>query len=91
MKEIDNEQVDNIVIESSRQIIDKLVGNNKLFLGFHLLKIKIFHHCVRCYNCVELEHVSRDCTNKKICFKCGHVGHSVKDCITGTVISQSIS
>lgn len=76
----DGEYVDNVVIESDRAITDKWVSLGRLFLGFRSLKVRIFHHIVRCFTCLEYGHVSNHCKGKTTCWKCGQVDHMSKDC-----------
>jgi len=40
---------------------------------------------VRCYNCGQLSHISKECTKpwqeKGSCYKCGKKDHLIKDCL----------
>ena len=55
------------------------IRNNKVVIGLTLCRIYIQSSIVRCYNCQEIGHIAKSCTNTIVCGKCS-LPHSTNDC-----------
>lgn len=55
------------------------VANSKLRIGWDVCRVSEAFDIVRCFNCSDYHHMSKDCTSKKRCPKCSGE-HALLEC-----------
>lgn len=70
----------NVIVEMSRSMKECLVSEGRVYVGWLSLRVKEFSSVLRCYGCMGIGHMMRECKVGKVCRKCGESGHMEKDC-----------
>ena len=76
-----NPETANIVLEVSPRTRESLLKQDRVYVGWHSLRVRDYLTVSRCYKCQSFGHVSKHCrAAKEVCGHCGGDGHAFKDC-----------
>lgn len=79
----------NVVLETSERVHKALMAQKRVFVGFEALVITNLEGVQACFNCRSTLHSARNCDVKGVCcYKCGTVGHAVKECKSAIACKQ---
>lgn len=67
------------IIESDTETIHQILNSEKLSIGWDRCRVFDHVYILRCYRCLGFNHISKVCTRKQLCIKCGGE-HEKKDC-----------
>lgn len=68
-----------VILETSPQVWQTCTKLGQLFIGYKCCPVKQSVFVPQCYNCLSFGHISKFCTNKPVCSKCGNE-HSSSTC-----------
>ena len=69
----------NAIIEVKPYIRKIMLLKYKLFVGFNCCKTNDFVRILQCFNCYGYGHLTRECTNEKVCSNCSE-SHDYREC-----------
>lgn len=79
-----------IVVSSEYSI--KLIQIKRIKIGWTLCSVEKKMHIPRCYNCLRMGHIAKNCASEKSgenkCFNCMETGHSFETCTNSSVCPQ---
>lgn len=55
-------------------------GEGRLFVGYRACRCYEYVSTIKCYNCNQYNHTSKECPNSKTCGKCASNHHESKNC-----------
>lgn len=68
--------------KSFQNILTKAEG--RLFVDYRACRCYEYVSIIKCYNCNQYNHTSKECPNSKTCGKCASIHHESKDCSSRT-------
>lgn len=74
-----NRTVYNIRIKTDSELYTKLIGAQKINLGWERCRVFDGTDVRRCFKCKGYNHMSSECKNPEICIKC-HGNHKSQEC-----------
>jgi Zinc knuckle len=73
-----------VIVRLPKNSAQALVAKNRIRVGWARCRVSEFVAPQRCFNCLGLDHVARNCkapkASGKLCYKCGKEDHVAKDC-----------
>jgi hypothetical protein len=78
-----NNKVFQAVVQVDRLTYDRLIKAGDLFIGYDHCYVFDAVEILRCYNCNEFKHSSKNCNQKRSCPRCAVVDgldHAVAEC-----------
>ena len=82
-RECRNKSKENWIFQTSPQLFRWLIKNNNLTFDLSPVHVQEYTNVTLCFKCCLFGHVSKYCTGKECCYKCGEA-HIVTEC-TATV------
>lgn len=62
--------IGSIVLETDPDSYKEIMKREKLKMGWRICNVHDHVNIKRCFNCAGFNHIAKECTNKKICFRC---------------------
>jgi hypothetical protein len=68
-----NRDIFQAVVQVDRATYDKLIAAGSVFIGYDHCYVFDAVEILRCYNCNEFQHSSKNCKQKRSCPKCANI------------------
>lgn len=70
----------NVIVEMNRSMMKCLLSEGRVYVGWLCLRAKEFNNVLKCYGCLGIGHMLKECKVGRVCRKCCQGGHLEKEC-----------
>lgn len=73
----------NIILEVNSDIYNDIMDMETLFLGWRECRVSKYVNIIRCFKCLQFNHIMENCRNEEVCAKCAGQ-HKASNCENDT-------